>query len=159
LGVGQRNGLTGDAQGTYQTINGVNTYIPDSHATVTQNGFADGTLTNLAFDSTGKINGTFSNGQTIALGQVAMATVENEGGLQAVGTNYYSQSTNSGALTIGLAGSNGAGTIEGGALEGSNVDLTVELSNMIIAQRGFQTNARVITVENQDLQTLAQLGQ
>jgi flagellar hook protein FlgE len=159
IGTGERNGLTGDAQGTYQTINGVNTYVPDSHATVTQNGYADGTITNLAFDSTGKINGTFSNGQTIALGQVALATVENEGGLQAVGTNYYSQSTNSGALTIGLAGSNGAGTIEGGALEGSNVDLTVELSNMIIAQRGFQTNARVITVENQDLQTLAQLGQ
>jgi len=159
LGTGERNGLTGDAEGTYQTINGVNTYVPDSHATVTQNGYADGTLSGIAFDSTGTINGTFTNGQTIALAQVAMATVENEGGLNTVGTNYYSTSVNSGAETIGLAGQNGIGTIDGGSLEGSNVDLTVELSNMIIAQRGFETNARVITVENQNLQTLAQLGQ
>jgi flagellar hook protein FlgE len=159
IGTGERNGLTGDAEGTYQTINGVNTYVPDSHATVTQNGYADGTLTGIAFDETGKIQGTFSNGQTIALAQVAMATVENEGGLNNVGSNYYSQSINSGAETIGLAGQNGAGTIEGGSLEGSNVDLTVELSNMIIAQRGFEVNARVITVESQNLQTLTQLGQ
>ncbi len=151
--------MTGDAEGTYQTINGVNTYVPDSHATVTQDGFADGTLSSLAFDSTGKIQGTFSNGQTIALGQVAMATVENEGGLNSVGQNYYSTSINSGAETIGLAGQNGMGTVEGGSLEGSNVNLTVELSNMIIAQRGFEVNARVITVESQNLQTLTQLGQ
>jgi flagellar hook protein FlgE len=159
LGVGQRNGLTGDAEGTYQTINGVNTYVPDSHATVTQNGYADGTLSSLAFDETGTINGTFSNGQTIALAQVAMASVENEGGLNSVGTNYYTPSVNSGAETIGLAGQNGLGTVVGGSLEGSNVDLTTELSNMIIAQRGFQVNARVITVESQNLQTLTQLGQ
>jgi len=159
LGVGERNGLTGDAEGTYQTINGVNTYVPDSHATVTQDGYADGTLSSLAFDATGKIQGTFSNGQTIALGQLAMATVENEGGLNKVGDNYYSTSINSGAETIGLAGQNGVGTIQGGSLEGSNVDLTVELTNMIIAQRGFQVNARVVTVESQNLQTLVQLGQ
>jgi flagellar hook protein FlgE len=159
MGVGQRNGLTGDAEGTYQTINGVNTYVPDSHATVTQNGYADGSLTTLAFDETGTVQGTFTNGQTIALAQVAMATVENEGGLNTVGSNYYSQSVNSGAETIGLAGQNGMGTVEGGSLEGSNVNLTVELSNMIIAQRGFEVNARVITVESQNLQTLTQLGQ
>jgi flagellar hook protein FlgE len=159
LGTGERNGLTGDAEGTYQTINGINTYVPDSHATVTQNGYADGTLTGIAFDSTGTIQGTFTNGQTIALAQVAMATVENEGGLNSVGSNYYSTSINSGAETIGLAAQNGVGTVEGGSLEGSNVDLTVELSNMIIAQRGFEVNARVITVESQNLQTLTQLGQ
>jgi flagellar hook protein FlgE len=159
LGAGERNGLTGDAEGTYQTINGVNTYVPDSHSTVTQNGYADGSLTGIAFDATGKIQGTFSDGQTIALAQVAIATVENEGGLTNVGNNYYQQSVNSGAETIGLAGQNGTGTIIGGALEGSNVDLTVELSNMIIAQRGFEVNARVITVESQNLQTLTQLGQ
>lgn len=161
LGTGQRNGLTGDAAGSYQTINGVNTYVPDSHATATQNGYNSGTLQSISFDATGTIQGTFDNSaqSTIALGQVAMASVENEGGLTSVGNDYYQTSVNSGAETIGLAGSNGMGTIEGGSLEGSNVDLTVELSNMIIAQRGFQTNARVITVESQDLQTLAQLGQ
>jgi flagellar hook protein FlgE len=159
LGTGERDGLTSDAQGTYQTINGVNTYVPDSHSTVTQDGYTDGTLTGLAFDSTGKIDGTFSNGQTVALAQVAMATVENPGGLNSVGRNYYSLSPNTGAETIGLAGSNGMGIITGGSLEGSNVDLTVELSNMIIAQRGFEVNARVITVDSQNLQTLTQLGQ
>jgi len=161
LGTGERNGLTGDAEGTYQTINGVSTYVPDSHATATQNGYDDGTLSSIAFNATGEIMGTFNNSaqSTIALGQVAMASVENEGGLTNVGNDYYQTSVNSGAETIGTAGSNGLGTISGGSLEGSNVDLTVELSNMIIAQRGFQTNARVITVESQDLQTLAQLGQ
>jgi flagellar hook protein FlgE len=159
LGKGQQNGLTGDAEGTTEPINGVNTYVPDSHATVTQDGFAAGALSSLAFDATGKIQGSFTNGQTIALAQVAMVTVENEGGLSSVGNNYYQTSINSGAETIGLAGSNGAGTIQGGSLEGSNVNLTTELSNMIIAQRGFEVNARVITVESQNLQTLTQLGQ
>lgn len=159
LGVGQRDGLTGDAQGTYQNINNVTTYVPNSHATVTQNGYADGRLTGLAFDSTGTIQGTFSNGKTIPVAQLAMASVENEGGLSNSGTNYYSTSVNSGVETIGLAGSNGMGTITGGALESSNVDLTIELSNMIIAQRGFQLNSRVVTVESQNLQTLTQLGQ
>ena len=159
LGIGQRDGMTGDAEGTTEPINGINTYVPNSHATVTQNGYADGDLSSLAFDATGKIEGSFSNGQTIALAQVAMATVENEGGLTSVGSNYYQTSVNSGAETIGLAGQNGAGTVEGGSLEGSNVNLTTELSNMIIAQRGFEVNARIITVESQNLQTLTQLGQ
>jgi flagellar hook protein FlgE len=151
--------MTGDAQGTYQTIAGVNTYVPDSHATETQNGYSDGVLTGLSFDATGTINGSFSNGQVVALAQVAMATVLNPSGLNSVGSNYYTASPAAGAETIGTAGSNGMGTITGGALENSNVDLTVELSNMIIAQRGFQVNARVITVESQNLQTLTQLGQ
>jgi flagellar hook protein FlgE len=159
LGSGQQNGLTGDAEGTTEPINGVNTYVPDSHATVTQNGFAAGALTGLAFDATGKIQGSFTNGQTIALAQVSIATVVNEGGLTSVGNNYYQTAVNSGAESIGLAGQNGAGTIEGASLEGSNVNLTTELSNMIIAQRGFEVNARVITVESQNLQTLTQLGQ
>jgi flagellar hook protein FlgE len=88
-----------------------------------------------------------------------MANVVNPGGLNSVGSNYFTTSQASGAETVGVAGSNGFGTISGGSLEGSNVDLTVELSNMIIAQRGFQVNARVITVESQNLQTLTQLGQ
>jgi flagellar hook protein FlgE len=133
--------------------------VPDSHATTTQDGYGDGSLTGVAFDSTGRIDGTFSNGQTVALAQIAMATVENPGGLNNIGNNYYTQSVNSGAESVGLAGRNGMGTIAGGTLEGSNVDLTVELSDMIIAQRGFEINARVITVENQNLQTLTQLGQ
>ena len=97
IGVGQRNGLTGDAQGTYQTINGVNTYVPDSHVAATQNGYSDGTLQSLNFDQTGTIVGSFSNGQNLNLAQVALASVDNEGGLNSVGSNYYSTSTNSGS--------------------------------------------------------------
>jgi flagellar hook protein FlgE len=155
----ERNGLYSDSEGSYQTINGVNTYVPDSHATTTQNGYADGTLESLSFNSTGTIEGTFTNGQTTALGQVLMASVENENGLESVGNNYYTTSANTGAVTLGTAGSNGMGTIEGSYLEESNVDLTTELSNMIIAQRGFDVNSRVIAVENANLQVLTQLGQ
>ena len=156
---GKRDGLTGDAEGSYQVVNGVNTYVPDSHSTETQNGYADGVLQSVAFDATGTINGTFSNGQTTALAQVAMANVENEGGLDKVGNDYYTSSTNAGREIVGTAGTNGLGIIQGGSLEASNVDLTTELSNMIIAQRGFDVNSRVIAVENANLQVLTQLGQ
>jgi flagellar hook protein FlgE len=159
LGVGQRNGLTGDAQGSYQTINGVNTYVPDSHATATQNGYQDGTLQSVNFDQTGTLVGSFSNGQKADLAQVVLASVSNEGGLSNVGNNHFQASPNSGSVQIGLAGQNGLGTVTGGAVEGSNVDLTIELSNMIIAQRGFDTNARVISAVSSELQTISQLGQ
>ncbi len=159
LGVGQRDGLTGDAQGTYQTVNGINTYVPDSHTAATQNGYPDGTLQNLNFDQNGAIVGSFSNGQKINLAQVALASVSNEEGLSNAGSNHFQTSPNSGAVQMGLAGQNGLGTIEGDSLEGSNVDLTVELSNMIIAQRGFDTNARVISAVNGDLQTITRLGE
>jgi flagellar hook protein FlgE len=155
----KRDGLFSDAEGTYQVINGVNTYVADSHATTSQNGYADGTLTTLSFDETGTIQGQFTNGQTTALGQVLMASVENVNGLEQVGDNYYNAGPNAGAQTLGLAGANGMGTIQGGYLENSNVDLTTELSNMIIAQRGFDVNSRVIAVENANLQVLTQLGQ
>jgi len=155
----KRDGLYSDAEGTYQVVNGVNTYVANSHATTSQDGYADGTLQSISFDSTGTIQGKFSNGQTTALGQVLLASFENEGGLNSVGTNYYSTSSNSGAITLGLGNMNGMGAIEGGSLEASNVDLTVELSNMIIAQRGFDVNSRVISVENANLQVLTQLGQ
>lgn len=159
LGVGQRNGLTGDADGSYQVINGTNTYVPDSYATLTQDGYPDGTLQNLSFDNTGTIVGSFTNGQNLDLAKVAMATINNQDGLSNVGNGYYQASASSGASQMGLAGQNGMGTIQGGALEGSNVDLSTELTNMIIAQKGFDTNARMITTVSQDLQTIAQLGE
>jgi flagellar hook-basal body protein len=158
LGVGRRDGLTGDADGTYQPVNGVNTYVPDSHITATQNGYQEGALQGLSFDQTGSLIGSFSNGQKTALAQVALANVNNEGGLSSVGNNDFQTSVNSGAIQMGLATQNGLGSIEGGTLEDSNVNLTDELSNMIIAQRGFDTNARVISAVSSELQTITQLG-
>jgi flagellar hook protein FlgE len=160
LGKGERDGLFSDAEGTFQIVNGVNTYVPSDTATVkSQNGYADGTLQSLSFDKTGTIQGVFSNGMTFALGQVVLTSVTNEEGLESVGNGYYSQTASSGPSFTGLAGTDNLGTVAGSSLEGSNVDLTVELSNMIIAQRGYESNARVISVVNSTLQTLTQLGQ
>ena len=160
LGNGLRNGLISDAEGSYQTINGVNTYVPlDTATTASQNGYADGTLQSLSFNAAGVIEGVFSNGQTLAVGQVVLTSVTNPEGLNSVGNGYYTPSSNAGPTYTGIAGTNGLGTIDGSSLEGSNVDLTVELSNMIIAQRGYEANARVISVVNSTLQTLTSLGQ
>jgi flagellar hook protein FlgE len=160
LGKGERDGLFSDAEGTFQIVNGVNTYVPSDTATVkSQNGYADGTLQSLSFDKTGTIQGVFSNGMTFALGQVVLTSVTNQEGLESVGNGYYSQTQSSGPSFTGLAGTDNLGTVDGSSLENSNVDLTVELSNMIIAQRGYESNARVISVVNSTLQTLTQLGQ
>jgi flagellar hook protein FlgE len=160
LTFGKRDGVYSDAEGSYQIVNGVNTYIPKSTAYAkSQDGFASGILSGLNFDATGFINGTFSNGQTTAIGRVILAMPNNQEGLNKVGSNYYHTSSNTGALFVGFADQDGVGTIQGSTLELSNVDLTVELTNMIIAQRGFDVNSRVISVENSNLQILSQLGQ
>ena len=160
MGQGRRDGVYSDAEGSYQIVNGVNTYVPKSTAYgKAQDGFAMGLLQGVQFDATGTIQGTFTNGQTSAIGQVVMAMPNNQQGLTKIGSNYYQQSSNSGPMFVGFAGQDGVGTIQGNTLELSNVDLTTELSNMIIAQRGFDVNSRVISVENSNLQILSQLGQ
>jgi len=160
LGQGKRDGVYSDAEGSYQVINGVNTYVPNSTAFAkSQDGFAMGLLSSVSFDATGTINGSFTNGQTTAIGQVVIAMPNNADGLSKVGSNYYQASPNSGPMFVGFAGQDGVGTVQGSTLELSNVDLTVELTNMIIAQRGFDVNSRVISVENSNLQILSQLGQ
>ncbi len=157
---GMRDGIYSDAEGAYQVINGVNTYVPNHTAYAkTQDGYTDGQLLGVQFDKLGNIVGSFSNNQNVALAQVVLAMPNNQGGLGKVGSNYYAQSANSGPMFVGIAGQLGMGTIQGNSLELSNVDLTVELSNMIIAQRGFEVNARVISVTNSTLQTTVQLGQ
>lgn len=124
-----------------------------------QDGYAAGTLQTLGIDKSGIITGTFSNGLTQTLGQVAVATFANPQGLTQQGQDIYVPGNNSGTANVQLAGSGGAGTIASGALEGSNVDLAKEFTDMISAERGFQANGRVVTVADQMLQTLVQLGQ
>ncbi len=160
LGTGRRDGLYSDAEGGYQTVNGVNSYVPKNTAyAASQNGYTDGVLQSLNFDSTGVIQGTFSNGQTVGLAQVVLDQVQNPEGLNDAGNNDFTPSVNSGPSQTGLAGQNTFGQIQGGSLEGSNVDLTVELSNMIVAQRSFDTDSRMIAVINETLDTLSHLGQ
>ena len=122
-----------------------------------QDGYAAGTLDSVSIDSNGKIIGTFTNGQTQDLAQIAMATFTNPGGLTRVGGSLFAESENSGFASIGTSGSGSRGEIQSGTLEMSNIDLADQFSKMIVAQRGFQSNSKIITVSDEMLEILANL--
>jgi flagellar hook protein FlgE len=122
-----------------------------------QDGYAAGTLDSVSIDSTGKIIGTFTNGQTQDLAQIALATFTNPGGLTRVGGSMFAESENSGFASIGTSGSGGRGEIQSGTLEMSNIDLADQFSKMIVAQRGFQSNSKIITVSDEMMEILANL--
>jgi flagellar hook protein FlgE len=124
---------------------------------ITQDGTGFGTLTDVSYDASGIIQGQFSNGRTIPLAQLAIAGFNNEGGLLRSGNNYFLASASSGQPLVGTAGTGGLGSVQGAALEGANVDIAIEFSRLIIAQRGFQVNARTITAANDTLQELANI--
>lgn len=159
LSDGLRDGLTQDVGGTWQVINGLNTYVPRYTAIMrAQDGFTSGTLQSLSVDATGNVVGAFSNGQTQELAQVAMAAFQNPSGLSKVGDAHFAATINSGNADIGTALTSTRGAVVGGVLEQSNVDLSQELTNMIVAQRGFEANARLITTSDRILDTLVNLG-
>jgi flagellar hook protein FlgE len=120
-------------------------------------GYAAGTLDTKSIDTSGIIVGKFTNGKTMNLGQVALATFNNPGGLTKVGDNLFAESNNSGSAQVGTSGTGGRGSFNPGSLEMANVDLANEFSNMIITQRGFQANSKIITVTDEMLQDLANL--
>jgi flagellar hook protein FlgE len=124
----------------------------------TQDGFPAGTLNTFAVGADGKIVGSYSNGQTHVLGQVAVATFNNPQGLSDQGSSLYAAGPSSGEAQIGIPGSLGAGTLQGAALEQSNVDLSSEFTNMIVASTGFSAASRVITTSNQLIQELLNSG-
>ena len=130
-----------------------------SAAITSQNGNAKGTLQSFAMNQSGEIIGTFSNGMTDILGKIALANFNNPAGLKAIGNSLYSKSANSGTPQIGPSGTGGRGTFIPGALEMSNVDLAKEFSSMIVAERTFQANARVITTSDAMIQQLVALKQ
>ncbi len=122
------------------------------------NGYTTGTLTNFSIGSDGIITGVYSNGEQQSLGCVALASFSNPAGLEKVGDNLFIPTTNSGNFTKGLAaGTGGTGTLTPGTLEMSNVDLSSEFTNMIVTQRGFQANSRIITTSDEMLQELVNL--
>ncbi len=131
----------------------------NSVAALSQNGSGIGSLVSFSVGQGGLISGVFSNGRTQALGQIALATFANPAGLIKEGSSMFTTSPDSGVAEIGVAGVGGRGTLTGGTLEGSNVDLGQEFTNMIIAQRGFEANAKVITTSDQLLQDLVNLKQ
>ena len=136
------------------------TDLASSTTSATANGNAGGVLSNFSIGSDGTIEGLFANGTTTALGQVAVATVANDQGLQQIGGNLFQATAGSGVAQIGFAGTGGRGTITGGSVEGSNVDVASEFSKMIVAQQAYQANAKVVTTFDQVSQaTLAMIQQ
>ena len=129
-----------------------------SAATATsQNGYGVGTLTGYAVLPDGTVQGQFSNNQTMALGQVAVASFTNNQGLIQTGGNDYQATFASGSAVIGQAEAGGNGSISGGAVEQSNVNLSAEFANMIVAQQGYEANAKVLTTMDQVSQATIQL--
>jgi flagellar hook protein FlgE len=134
--------------------------LASSTSNAVQNGGAAGTLSEYTVQADGTIEGTFSNGTTQALGQVAVATVNNVQGLQQISNNLYQVTAGSGAAEVGVAGAGGRGTITGGSVEQSNVNEATEFSRMIVAQQAYQANAKSVTTFNQIAQaTIAMLQQ
>lgn len=124
---------------------------------IRQNGYIMGYLESFKIDKQGVISGIYSNGTNRILGQVALATFGNPGGLEKAGENNFVETTNSGAANIGPSGIGGKGLFLAGALEMSNVDLAEQFTNMIVTQRGFQANSRTIITTDQMIQELLTL--
>jgi len=130
---------------------------PSATASVTQNGAPAGTVTGVSISSDGMIIGVLSSGLTIRLGQLAVATFNAQQALARSSGNLFTETGGSGQPILGTAGSGGRGSITGNALELSNIDLATEFTNLIIAQRGFQSNSRVISTNNTVLQDVLNL--
>jgi flagellar hook protein FlgE len=111
----------------------------------TQDGFASGSYQSFSVNSSGVISAAFSNGQTQNIGQIAVASVTNVEGLTIDGGNNYQTSASSGAASVGAPGAGGRGSIEDDSLEASNVDISTEFANLIVAQRAFEANSKTVT--------------
>jgi flagellar hook protein FlgE len=122
-----------------------------------QNGYAAGILSNLTVGEDGTISGAFTNGQTATLGRVAVATFQNEGGLQRVGGSDFAATANSGLAQVGTASVGRYGSMVSGALEQSNVSIADEFTKMISAQSAYQANSKSITTASEDMQTVMNL--
>ena len=144
--------------GTVNGIDGLVGYASPSNAVVSsQDGYPAGDLMNISVDTRGLVTGFFSNGVSRSLAQIALARFSNPSGLTRSGDNIFEESPNSGQAVIGFAGGTNSSSITPGALESSNVDISEEFTNMIITQRGFQANARVITTADEMLNDLVNL--
>ncbi len=126
---------------------------------ITQDGFSSGSLKSIAVSIDGTVTGSYTNGTTQTIGQLILATFNNEEALVRAGSNNYTETLESGPSVIANPGAAGKGTIVASTLEQSNVDLANELIKMVIIQRGFQANSRTISTVNELLSQLVTLGQ
>jgi flagellar hook protein FlgE len=143
--------------GTPAQFDGLTALGQASRLQLTPDGFPPGELAEVQIDTDGKVFGLASNGLKIPLAQLAIASFRNPDGLVAIGNNYFTSSLASGNPDIGTALSGSRGALRSGQLEGSNVDLALEFTRLIIAQRGFSANARTITVTDEILQELTSI--
>ncbi len=118
-------------------------------SSITQNGFAAGTVNPITIDASGRIQATIGTGRTIVIAQLALVSFNNPQGLVKIGSNRFGESEASGIPNVGTAGTGGRGSVFGSALEQSNVDIAQEFTQMILAQRGYQANSRSITVADE----------
>jgi flagellar hook protein FlgE len=144
--------------GSSSDFDGLTSFDSESNTSgISQDGYTGGDLNGLRVDETGTIIGSFTNGRSFGLAQVAMASFNNQEGLESDGGNTYIQTSNSGEPIIGEADSGGRGYIQASSLEMSNVDLSRSLTELIVIQRGYQANSKTITTSDEMLQTLLQL--
>jgi len=144
--------------GTTSSYDGLTQFSAPSAVVInSQDGYASGNLSSISIAQNGEITGLFTNGVTKTLAQIVLAVFNNPSGLLKVGDNMFSTSANSGAPAKGAVGEVIQSTILPGSLEMSNVDLAEEFTDMIVAQRGFQANARVITTSDDMLNELVNL--
>jgi len=127
------------------TANITQTSASSSTSATNQNGYTSGEYESFTIGSSGVITASYSNGETQNVGQIAIATVSNEEGLLGVGNTTYQTTAASGDMSIGIAGEGGRGSIEGSSLEASNVNISTEFSDLIIAQRAFEANSKAVT--------------
>jgi flagellar hook protein FlgE len=151
--------ITWDLTGTSGGATITQTDSSSSTSSTVQNGFASGTLKSYTIATDGTIEGTYSSGQTSALGQIAIANFANPQGLQQVGGNQYLATTAAGVPLVGIAGTGGRGVMTGGYVEASNVDVATEFGKMIQAQQAYQANARSVTTMNTISQDTIQMLQ
>ncbi len=143
----------GDNQSVNLTFDDVTQYAGSSTAFATTDGNAAGTLKSVSIDSSGVITGTYTNGLNVQEAQVAIAQFNNASGLTKTGNSLYTESNNSGTPNIGTISDLGC-TVTPSSLEMSNVDMASELTDMIVTQRGYQSNSKIITVSDELLETL-----
>jgi len=129
-----------------------------STSSITQDGYTTGQLSGVTVDSSGVVQANFTNGQSTALGQVAVVSFPNNQGLQKLDGTSWAETFASGQPLKGSAGTSGLGVIQSGALEASNVDITKQLVNMIVAQRNYQSNAKMISTEKSITQSIMDMA-
>ena len=163
LDVTWLNNTTSSIQWNILNANGSPNYTslsaPSSTASSSQDGYTAGTLSSVSVDPDGMITGTFTNGQILKMAQVGISSFTNVNGLEQAGNNHWSQTLSSGSPTTGVANQGGRGAILGSNLELSNVDVASEFTKLIVSQRGYQANAKIVTTTDELLQVTLNLKQ